>query len=182
LALSAGHRVEQRFADLLRAWDADDPFGRLEAAGALTAILAWALRQGDKARRDEGADGSTANRNHWRVRRAIDHARGHLRERLGADDLARAAGVSRGRLAALFREATGYPPLEYLRRMRVEEARRLLGDVDLSVKEVAARCGFDDVFHFSRVFRRVDGLSPSHFRQALLAGKPGHPGRDESAG
>jgi AraC-like DNA-binding protein len=167
MTLSAGHRVEQRLADLLKAWDADDPVGRLEAAGHLTAVIAWALRQAGKADRTDAPQ--PAGR--WRVDRAIAHARRHLRDKLGADDLARAAGVSRGRLAALFRDVTGYPPLEYLRRMRVDEARRLLGEVDLSVKEVALRCGFDDVFHFSRVFRKIDGLSPSHFRQALLAGR-----------
>jgi AraC-like DNA-binding protein len=177
LSLAAGHLVEQRLTDLLKAWDAGDAVGQLEAAGHLTAVIAWVLRQAGRADDATSADAQQpAGRNRWRVQRAIDHARAHLREKLTAADLARAAGVSRGRLAALFRDVTGYPPLEYLRRMRVDEARRLLGDVDLSVKEVAARCGFDDVFHFSRVFRKVDGLSPSHFRQALLAGRsPGEP-------
>jgi transcriptional regulator GlxA family with amidase domain len=84
--------------------------------------------------------------------------------------LERISGLSASRLQALFREVTGYPPLEYLRRLRVEEARRLLADRRLSVKEVAARTGFRDTSHFSKVFRRVDGLSPAHFRDALLIG------------
>ena len=85
--------------------------------------------------------------------------------------LERASGLSPSRLQALFREVTGFPPLDYLRRLRVEEARRLLADRRLSVKEVAARTGFRDTSHFSKVFRRVDGLAPAHYRDALLAGR-----------
>jgi AraC-like DNA-binding protein len=60
--------------------------------------------------------------------------------------------------------------MEYLRRVRVRRARSLLGDVDLSIKEVARRVGFDDPYHFSKVFHKVDGLPPTLYREALLAG------------
>ncbi|MCX6945312.1 MAG: helix-turn-helix domain-containing protein [Opitutales bacterium] len=46
----------------------------------------------------------------------------------------------------------------------------MLADSRLAVKEVAARTGFRDTSHFSKVFRRVDGLAPAHYRDALLAG------------
>jgi len=95
----------------------------------------------------------------------------HLAQRVDHAMLERASGLSPSRLQALFREVTGHPPLDYLRRLRVEEARRLLADSRLSVKEVAARTGFRDTSHFSKVFRRVDGLAPAHFRDALLAGR-----------
>ena len=62
--------------------------------------------------------------------------------------------------------------MEYLRRVRVQQARVLLEDVDLSIKEIARRVGFEDPFHFSKVFHRIDGLPPSLYREALLAGAP----------
>ncbi|HLL88337.1 MAG TPA: helix-turn-helix transcriptional regulator, partial [Tepidisphaeraceae bacterium] len=75
------------------------------------------------------------------------------------------------RFTALFRAHTGTSPMGYVRKVRVDHARRLLADVDLSIKEVAARVGFDDAFHFSKVFRAVDGLAPTRYREALLAGR-----------
>ena len=71
----------------------------------------------------------------------------------------------------MFNEWTGYSPIEYLRRLRVERARQLLADVDLSIKEIAQRCGFDDAYHFSKTFRQIDGLPPTKYRESLLAGR-----------
>jgi transcriptional regulator GlxA family with amidase domain len=86
--------------------------------------------------------------------------------------LARAAGLSVSHFNRLFLEWTGFTPMEYQRRQRITKARVLLGDAHLSIKEIAAQCGFDDPYHFSRVFRQLDGLSPSQFREAKLAGRP----------
>ncbi|HRJ48047.1 MAG TPA: helix-turn-helix transcriptional regulator, partial [Opitutaceae bacterium] len=105
-----------------------------------------------------------------RVGRVTAHMQAHLGETIDHGRLERVSGLSPSRLQAVFREVTGYPPLDYLRRLRVEAARRLLADARLAVKEIAARTGFRDTSHFSKVFRRIDGLSPAHYREALLAG------------
>jgi transcriptional regulator GlxA family with amidase domain len=61
--------------------------------------------------------------------------------------------------------------MAYLRHRRVDAARLLLADVDLSIKEIAVRCGFDDPYHFSKVFHQIDGLSASDYRETVLAGR-----------
>ena len=94
-----------------------------------------------------------------------------MSHRITPIDLARAAGLSASPFTRVFRRWTGLPPNEYVLRRRVEVARALLGDVGFSIKEVAARTGFEDPYYFSKVFRRIDGLPPTHFRQALLVGK-----------
>ena len=48
------------------------------------------------------------------------------------------------------------------------KARRLLLDPDLPVSEVAVACGYDDALYFSRVFRRVCGVSPTEYRKRGL--------------
>jgi two-component system response regulator YesN len=97
-----------------------------------------------------------------------------MRDRLAEDisnaDLQRAAGIGSSQLNVLFRELTGYSPMEYLRRLRIELARELLADPAVSIKEVAARTGFSDPNHFSRIFARLDGVPPTAYR-ALLTGK-----------
>jgi AraC-like DNA-binding protein len=111
-------------------------------------------------------------RNRRRVERAVAYVQEHFAEPLDAGRLAEIAGVSPSHLTRLFRQQTGHAPMDYLRRVRVQRARVLLEEVDLSIKEIARRVGFEDPFHFSKVFHRLDGLPPSLYREALLAGAP----------
>ncbi|MEU8758005.1 AraC family transcriptional regulator [Streptomyces sp. NPDC048659] len=74
-------------------------------------------------------------------------------------------GVSPGYLAEAVRAATGRTPAALLREARVQEAQRLLARTGLSVRQVAARTGFDDPAYFCRFFRREVGTSPGDFRK-----------------
>lgn len=77
---------------------------------------------------------------------------------------ASAAGVSTDYLSRIFRQATGDSPMEYYQRRRVQHAGRLLLDAEREVSEVAHALGFCDAAHFSKVFRRVQGMSPRAYR------------------
>jgi AraC-like DNA-binding protein len=78
--------------------------------------------------------------------------------------LARAADVSRSRLHALFQAALGVSPLQHVLSTRIATACRFLLGSDLPIAEIAARSGFGDAFHFSRMFRRSVGMSPTAYR------------------
>jgi AraC family transcriptional regulator len=84
---------------------------------------------------------------------------------LRVQDLARSLELSTSRLHALFTRVLGLSPTAYLRRRRMAKAEGLLVGSDLLVREIAARCGWDDEFHFSRMFKRVHGISPLGYRQ-----------------
>ncbi|WP_221031993.1 helix-turn-helix transcriptional regulator [Actomonas aquatica] len=91
-------------------------------------------------------------------------------ERFGSlGELAAVAHVSLPTLHRLFRRYQGVTPYQYLTRRKMNEAAHALIDTDLMVKEVAARVGFDDPLHFSRVFRHVHGVSPQRLRESLRA-------------
>ena len=79
------------------------------------------------------------------------------------EELAARAFLSPSRFAHLFREQTGLPPREFINRLRVEKARRMLCFSNLSVGDVAARLGFSSAHYFARIFRRFTGMSPSEF-------------------
>ena len=79
---------------------------------------------------------------------------------------AQAGGVHPGHLARSFRRVHGSTLGEYVRRLRIEEACKRLIMTDLKITEVGLECGFSDHSHFSRVFRRHLGTSPSRFRHA----------------
>jgi len=167
MELFAGHPIERHFNTLVTAWSAAEALGRFQASVALFEIIDWLLRYSVKSNTDQS--GSVAA-NRERVNRTIDHVRKRIAKPVNAEELAGIAGVSSRGLTDLFRSVTGYAPLEYVRRLRVEHAKELLGNVDVSIKGIASRTGFEDQFHFSRVFHRIVGLSPSQYRHTALGG------------
>ena len=74
------------------------------------------------------------------------------------------AGVSKNHLSFEFSRETGETFTEYLSRTRVEEAKRLLATTPMRVYEVGERVGYPNVEHFSRVFKKLAGVSPVRFR------------------
>jgi AraC family transcriptional regulator len=95
-----------------------------------------------------------------RVRAYIDD---HIGERISLSALARQAGVSRFHFARQFRLSTGESPMGYLRRVRIERSKSILQTRETSIAEVAARLGFSDQSHFTRIFGRLVGVSPGSF-------------------
>lgn len=97
--------------------------------------------------------------------RAIQ-ARPHLTLRV--PELARKCKLSESQFSHRFKRLTGYPPLDFQRRVRVQRACVLLASTKLSIKEVAGRVGFEDPLYFSRVFSKVQGISPTGFRHSMM--------------
>lgn len=80
------------------------------------------------------------------------------------EDLAAAAHLSENQFLRIFRRATGFSPMEFLRRKRLEKGAELLSSTPLSVTEVAMKVGFGDGNYFSRQFKQLFGVRPSVFR------------------
>ena len=89
----------------------------------------------------------------------------HLAAPLALADLARALNVSPSTLSHTFRQQTGLSPALAHRRRRVAAARQLLAS-GVSVAETARQLGFANAFHFSRLFRQMEGLPPREFARA----------------
>lgn len=82
-------------------------------------------------------------------------------------DLAQRCGVSLRALRQQFLQELKLSPKEYLDYIRNEHALRLLQHTDESLKWIAAACGYYDEFHFSKCFKKRNGVSPSRFRSGL---------------
>ncbi|MGI9472539.1 MAG: helix-turn-helix domain-containing protein, partial [Rubripirellula sp.] len=94
----------------------------------------------------------------------IEYLHNHFAENVGTEQLAQMAGLSVSHFERRFRLAFGSSPRQYLIRVRVEQAARLLRETDRSITEIAQSCGFYDHAHFSRSFRRITNLSPTAYR------------------
>lgn len=102
--------------------------------------------------------------NQLRIKQMLAFIQAHFREKLTLDQIAGAANISRNTCLSCFRHVLGLSPMECLTNHRLEHAFHLLLSSDLTVAEIAERCGFGDASYFGKVFRKKTGLSPTQYR------------------
>lgn len=105
------------------------------------------------------------------VSRALDFVRAHATDPADVSDVVRALDVSRSTLEVRFRARLGRTVYEEIRRVRLQEARRLLLTTRLPLDEVARRSGYRTVHYLCHVFRRELGQTPGQFRTRQGAGE-----------
>ena len=105
-----------------------------------------------------------------RIERSIAFISRHFNERINVSRLAEKVNLSSSYFWALFKEKTGYPPLDFLIRLRMYRACQLLDSTDLTVKKIAETVGYKDSLYFSRLFKSVHGLAPTGYRAARSNG------------
>jgi AraC-like DNA-binding protein len=90
-------------------------------------------------------------------------------EPISVSALADMAGMSASHFARLFKSTFGLSPINWLRRERINHAKRRLGDSKDLIKEVAMQVGYNDRFFFSRDFKKFTGYTPREFRRRETA-------------
>ena len=100
-------------------------------------------------------------------KRVLEHVATHYGEPLTLEVLAGQAGLSPSHFSRLFKATIGKSPMQFVTSYRLDQARKQLADPARPLSEIALACGFSDQAHFSRVFRRAEGVTPSAYRQAL---------------
>jgi AraC-like DNA-binding protein len=98
------------------------------------------------------------------VERAIQYMTEHLQSFITLDELAEHVGVSKPHFIHLFKQITGYSPIDYYLRLKIQRSCQYLDLTCHSIKEISTFIGIADPYYFSRVFRKVMGQSPSAYR------------------
>ena len=129
---------------------------------AVDSLLLEVLRQS----LDSGRRASSAAI-HPAVLRAMNLLRTRFREEWTMDRLADEVGFSRARVAGLFHQHVGTSVHQTLNKIRVEHARWLLKNSDLSIQAIAQDCGFATRQHFARIFCSITSNSPREYRRQL---------------
>ncbi len=89
----------------------------------------------------------------------------NLENCLNAQNIAEEVHISSSHLYHLFKEKTGFALMEYIKLRRIEKAKSLLRNSDLTISQISVKCGYDNFSHFSRVFHLLEGVSPNKYRK-----------------
>ena len=99
---------------------------------------------------------------------ALSYINQNFAEDISLSTLSEICGYSLSYLCRLFKQETGLTPIQYLNKIRMESACRLLASTDLSVIEICAECGCGCVRNFNREFKKRFGLTPIEYRKANI--------------
>lgn len=104
-----------------------------------------------------------------KLRCVIDFINDNLADELRLKEMAEVVGMSEYRFARLFKQSTGMTPHQYVIKQRIEQAKRLLANTELTVAEVAYRVGFTTQSRFTIQFGRNVGTTPTAYRKAFTS-------------
>lgn len=149
-------RLQARWLEMLGAFYGPRPRDRVLADHLLVALL------GLVEHRLASTPGRGAG--HETVAAVQAYVQAHLAEPISVADLAKIARLSPAQLTRVMQTHIGCPPIGYVLDQRMAHAATLLRETTRPIKAIAADVGYDDPYHFSRLFRRRIGLSPTHYR------------------
>jgi AraC-like DNA-binding protein len=95
---------------------------------------------------------------------AILYMQEHINDNISLNDLSKQYNYSVSRFSNLFKQKTGYAPIDYFVQMKMQKACQQLDFTNRSVKDIAFSMGFDDPYYFSKRFRTIIGMSPKKYR------------------
>ncbi|WP_075367349.1 PocR ligand-binding domain-containing protein [Desulfosporosinus metallidurans] len=113
-------------------------------------------------------DNNRDQKNQQAIQYAAEYIKKNFRNKITTEDIARVVYLSPCYVSRIFKQGLGCTLTEYLTKVRVEEAKKMLKDPKYNVMKVAEESGFDDPAYFTRVFKKTEGITPSSFRQHAL--------------
>lgn len=142
--------------------DQPDAYCSLYRQKTVPSILLW-LRQLEEGLCRELPACRNTQKNYL-VEHAKEYIREHLDERIVLQDIADTFNVSPNYLSQLFKKFENIGISEYISNLKIQKSQELLKDGNLKIYEIADQLGFESAFYFSKVFKKVTGISPKDFR------------------
>jgi AraC-like DNA-binding protein len=98
-----------------------------------------------------------------KVEKIIKYMHHNINNRVTLTELSEMVQLSSTYLSRAFKETTGYSVIEFFNKIKIDKAKELIIEGNKRVKDVAQALGFTDEFYFSRIFKRMEGISPSEY-------------------
>lgn len=99
------------------------------------------------------------------IKKAIAFLEERYQDNITLDDLAKEVNISPYHLLRLFKSETGKTPFEFLTDIKIQHAKKLLVNSKFNISEISHLCGFSNASHFSVVFKKKTGFTPSEFKR-----------------
>ncbi|MCR5719617.1 MAG: response regulator [Lachnospiraceae bacterium] len=115
----------------------------------------------------EFEEGQDDNARGFIVKKAMEYMYKNYNKRLRLEDVAEHVYVSQWHLSKLLNKNTGQNFSEIINEVRIEKAKEFLRNPEFRIGDIAEKVGFLDMAHFSRVFKKCTGMSPSEYRNDL---------------
>ena len=130
-------------------------------------ILLLIREQENTTQNTSGCIFESPNKKHV-VKQIISFFDKHYQEKISLDQIAQNMYLSTFYISKIFKNETGDTPINYLIRLRMEKAGEIIkSDATLSVQDIASMVGYDDVYHFSKLFKKHFGTAPSRYRSSI---------------
>lgn len=155
--------LEQQFQKLLRLYQNPDLTSPLRIKAVLLEIISLFM---EESVRGEGAVRAVATSGMDKINTLLLYIDEHLDSPIAMQDLANLVHFHPQYLSLYFKTMLGIPPMAYINRKRIEKAKRLLANGELTITEIASEIGWEG-YYFSRLFKQQTGLSPRAYRKAL---------------
>ncbi|MBR2653024.1 MAG: response regulator [Lachnospiraceae bacterium] len=130
----------------------------------LERVLANYLKESEAEESEKQEDAPSPER---MIDNVILEIRSHYMEDIQLTNLAAKYNISTGRLSTMIKEELEMNFSEYVSQLRIQRAKELLADESLSIQEIAEIVGYNDYFYFTKVFKKIQGISPSKYRKSL---------------
>jgi AraC family transcriptional regulator len=101
------------------------------------------------------------------LRRTLDKMETECSSDITLESLALESGYSTNHFLQMFRASTGSTPYQYLLNLRIKRAQSMMNHKSMQLLDIALECGFSSHAQFSRMFRKILGMTPSQYRRSL---------------
>ncbi len=147
--------LEELFEKLLDTWNDKGQSYEFVAGTLLRQLLIWVSQNNKKQIKNHAIS--------LKIDQIIEYMLQNINRKVTLEELSGIARLSTFYLSRTFKESTCYPIITYFNKMKIEKAKELLIEDNKKVKEVAYELGYTNEFYFSRIFKRLEGLSPKEF-------------------
>ncbi len=149
------HGIEDVFKRLAESWKAKLPGYEFIARTLLQQLFIAVYRNNRMVNHNYS--------NLLKVDKVIEYMNNNIDSKITLSELSKYVNLSPSYLSRSFKETTGYSVIEYFNKIKIDKAKELLLEGNISIKAASRELGFMDEFYFSRIFKKLAGVSPSDF-------------------
>lgn len=157
-SIHAGNRMMFLFELLFRVLEGNYTLGNFIYISQVLALILAEIYQREKH--------DTVGEQNRHVTKVVRYMYRHIYENLTLKQIAEEFDLSKSYLNAIFQKYTRHSPMDFFIHLKMKEACKILRSTDLYIYEVAQKLGYTDQYYFSRIFRKVVGISPNEYRNS----------------